>query len=81
MRVIGLTGSIACGKSTVSHTLSKLGAQIIDGDEIAHQLYAPGGEALEPIRAAFGSSVFLPDGSVDRRALGRAVFGHPEALA
>lgn len=81
MRIIGLTGSIACGKSTVSHTLRELGAVIIDGDEISRSLTAQGGEALPLLREAFGDAVFRDDGSLDRRALGAAVFGDPEALA
>ena len=80
MRVVGLTGSIACGKSTVSLTLKELGAVIIDGDAISRALTAEGGEALPAIREAFGDAVFREDGSLDRRALGRAVFGCPEAL-
>lgn len=80
MRVIGLTGSIACGKSTVSLTLKRLGAVIIDGDAISHELTAPGGAALSPIRHTFGDGVFSADGTLDRKALGRAVFGHPAEL-
>lgn len=80
MRVIGLTGGIACGKSTVALALEELGAVIIDGDRIAHSLYVPGGEAIAPIREAFGPGVIAPDGGVDRKALGAAVFGDRDAL-
>lgn len=73
---IGLTGSIACGKSTVSAYLKSLGYAIADADAISHSLTAPGGAALDAIRAAFGDSVF--DGNVlNRRALGSAVFSDP----
>ena len=81
MRTIGLTGSIACGKSNVSATLKELGAVIIDGDLLSRELTAPGGLALPAIREAFGDAVFLPDGTLNRRALGSAIFGHDEARA
>ena len=70
---IGLTGSIACGKSTVSAYLRALGYVVVDADAISHSLTAPGGAALGAIREAFGDEVF--DGAVlNRRALGSAVF-------
>lgn len=73
---IGLTGSIACGKSTVSSYLRSLGHAVVDADAISHSLTAPGGAALPAIRAAFGDAVF--DGDVlDRRALGSVVFADP----
>ena len=74
MRVIGLTGGIACGKSNVSATLRDLGAAVIDGDLLSRELTAPGGEALPALRAAFGDGVFHPDGTLNRRALGSVVF-------
>ncbi|MCQ2453540.1 MAG: dephospho-CoA kinase [Clostridia bacterium] len=77
--VIGLTGGIACGKSTVARYLRTLGVPVLDADAISHELTAEGGEALPQIRAVFGDEVF--NGEVlNRRALGQAVFGHPEAL-
>ena len=81
MRIIGLTGSIACGKSNVSATLAELGAYVIDGDLLSRQVTAPGGIALPAIRQTFGDGVFNPDGTLDRRALGSVVFGNEEALA
>lgn len=75
MKVIGLTGGIACGKTTLSGMLKKLGASVIDADEISRSLTADGGEALPLIREAFGNGVFTPEGSLDRKALGNAVFG------
>ena len=73
---IGLTGSIACGKSTVSAYLRELGYPVVDADAISHALTAPGGAALDAIRAAFGDAVF--DGeALSRRALGSLVFSDP----
>lgn len=80
MKILGLTGGIACGKSTVSLTLKRLGAVIVDGDQISHELTGPSGAALPDIRAVFGNNVFHADGTLNRKALGNAVFGHPEAL-
>lgn len=77
---IGLTGSIACGKSTVSAYLKSLGCIIVDADAISHSMTAPGGLALSAIRQAFGDSVF--DGDVlNRRALGSLVFSSEEKRA
>ena len=70
---IGLTGSIACGKSTVSAYLRQKGFAVVDADAISHALTAPGGEALPAIREAFGAAVFEGD-MLNRRALGAAVF-------
>lgn len=80
MRTIGLTGSIACGKSNVSATLAELGAHVIDGDLLSREVTAPGGMALPALREAFGDGIFHPDGTLDRRALGSLVFGNEEAL-
>lgn len=79
MRVLGLTGGIACGKSTISLTLRELGAVIVDGDVLSRELTADGGRALPAIRAAFGDGVFHPDGTLDRRALGARVFADDNA--
>lgn len=78
---IGLTGSIACGKSTVSGYLRSLGYPVVDADAISRALTAPGGAALSVVRTAFGDGFFSADGALDRRALGRHVFDHPDALA
>lgn len=80
MRTIGLTGSIACGKSNVSATLAALGAHVIDGDLLSREVTAPGGMALPALRKTFGDGIFHPDGTLDRRALGSIVFGNEEAL-
>ena len=79
MRVIGLTGGIACGKSTISAALREMGAVIIDGDVLSRELTVPGGPALPAIREQFGDGVFLSDGALDRRALGAVVFGSDQA--
>ena len=68
---LGLTGSIACGKSTVSAYLASLGCAIVDADAISRALTADGGAALPAVRQAFGDGVFCGD-SLDRRALGTA---------
>lgn len=81
MRIIGLTGGIACGKSTISQTLRELGAAIVDGDVLSRELTAPGGIALPAIRQRFGAEVFLPGGELNRRALGSIVFGDDAARA
>ena len=80
MRIIGLTGSIACGKSTVSRWLTAGGWPVIDGDRLSRECTAPGGPALPAIRQAFGDGVFTPDGQLDRRALGSIVFADPAML-
>ena len=81
MRVIGLTGGIACGKSTISAALRELGAAIVDGDVLSRELTAPGGPALPAIRERFGEGVFQSGGDLDRRALGAVIFGDDEARA
>lgn len=79
MRVIGLTGGIASGKSTAAEALRRLGAPVVDADELAHRAIAPGGAAYELVREAFGDEVVGPDGTIDRKRLGRIVFRDPEA--
>ncbi len=79
MVVIGLTGGIASGKSTVSRMLNDLGAEIIDADELSKEVVRPGQPAMQRIAEEFGSAVLLPDGSLNRQAMGRLVFGDPAA--
>jgi dephospho-CoA kinase len=79
MHVIGLTGNIASGKSDVCARLKELGARVISADEVARKVVRPGTEGARRIREAFGPGVFLPDGRLDRGALGRIVFGDGEA--
>lgn len=78
MRIIGLTGSIASGKSTVTAILREIGAPVIDADAIVHELQQPGTEVTAAIAREFGPGVLRPDGSLDRAALGRMVFADPE---
>jgi dephospho-CoA kinase len=75
---VGLTGGIGSGKSAVARLLAERGAAIIDADELAREVVAPGTPGLAEIVAAFGDEVLLPDGSLDRPALGRIVFADPE---
>lgn len=81
MRVVGLTGGIACGKSTVSGMLRRLGVAVVDADRIAREVVAPGSAALEAILREFGPEVRRPDGTLDRARLGQLVFGDPVARA
>ena len=79
--ILGLTGNIASGKTTVGLLLLELGADVyIDADTAVHELYLPG-RALPPALAqAFGPEILDSDGGVNRRALGAIVFGNPERL-
>jgi len=74
MRVIGLTGGIASGKSTAARTLAELGARVVDADAIAREIVAPGQPALAEIVRAFGREMLLPDGTLDRKRLGAVIF-------
>jgi len=80
MKIIGLTGGIASGKSTVARTLRELGATVIDADEIAHSVIEPGKPAWEDIVKKFGSHILKPDQTIDREKLGAIVFNDPELL-
>lgn len=77
MRVIGLTGGIAAGKSTVSETLRELGAVVIDADKVGHEAYQPGADAYQALVAHFGREIVADDGQIDRRKLGGIVFADP----
>lgn len=74
MLVVGLTGGIASGKSTVSGMLARAGAIVMDADIIAREVVLPGQEAWQEIRRVFGDNVLHPDGSIDRKTLGDLVF-------
>ncbi|MGE5391133.1 MAG: dephospho-CoA kinase [Deltaproteobacteria bacterium] len=80
MYIVGLTGGIASGKSTVSRTLSRLGARIINTDEISHQIIEPGEPAWDDIVAFFGVQVLNPDNTIDRVKLGAIVFQDHDSL-
>ncbi len=90
---VGLTGGMACGKSTVARLWGSLGARIIDSDATVHRLLREDEDVLREVCEVFGDGVFTPDGAIDRPALGRIVFGdeddrqrlmrilHPKTLA
>ncbi|HWQ15153.1 MAG TPA: dephospho-CoA kinase [Roseiflexaceae bacterium] len=79
--LIGLTGGIACGKSTVLRMLAERGAHVIDADRVTHELQRPGEEVYDRIVAAFGPEILTqPGGPIDRRRLGAVVFADPDAL-
>ncbi|MBO9666106.1 MAG: dephospho-CoA kinase [Bdellovibrio sp.] len=80
MKWIGLTGGIACGKSTVSRLLQKHNIPVIDADEIAREVVRAGSPGLKSIITEFGEDLLLEDGSLDRRKLGQRVFGNPDKL-
>lgn len=76
---VGLTGGIASGKSALADRLASLGAALVDTDAIAHALTAPGGVAIEPLRAAFGDAAIGRDGALDRSSMRARVFGDDAA--
>ena len=79
--IVGLTGGIGSGKTTVANLFAEHGIAIIDTDLIAHQLTAPGGEAIPAIREAFGPSALLDNGAMNRAAMRELVFHTPSAKA
>lgn len=81
MAVIGLTGSMAAGKSTVARRLGELGAYVADADQAARQVVLPGTEGLEALVARFGPSSLGRDGALNRPALGALAFGDGAALS
>jgi dephospho-CoA kinase len=92
MKTIGLTGGIASGKSLVGDILGRLGAVVIDADQLAREVVRPGTSCYEAVKREFGAAILRQDGSIDRPALGRIVFAdraarkrleaitHPEIL-
>ena len=80
MKVIGLTGGIGSGKSTVARFLKELGAVIIDTDKVGHEALKPDTGVWRKVVAAFGKEIIKTDGEVDRKKLGEIVFKSPEAL-
>ncbi len=81
MKVIGLTGGIGSGKSTVSQFLAELGVAIIDADKVGHEAFKPDTEIWREVVAAFGRQILTPEGDIDRGKLGKIVFGSSESLA
>ena len=81
MIVVGLTGGIGAGKSTVSTMLAEHGAVIVDADKIARDLQAPGAPLLDAMAARFGDHIITDDGALDRAAVAAIVFNDKDALA
>lgn len=79
VHVIGLTGGIASGKSTVARLLAERGAAIVDADQLARQVVEPGQPALAELVARFGTAILTPDGQLDRKRLGSIAFADPQA--
>ncbi|MBA7602567.1 Dephospho-CoA kinase [subsurface metagenome] len=80
MKVIGLTGGIGSGKSTVSQFLAELGAVIVDADRVGHEAFKPNTDVWREVVAAFGRQILTTNGDVDREKLGETVFANPESL-
>lgn len=80
MHVIGLTGGIASGKSTVTSFFRERGIPVIDADILGHRTYDPGTETYQKVVETFGPEVVAPDGTIDRKVLGSKVFGKPDEL-
>ena len=80
MYVIGLTGGIGSGKTTVAQMLERKGAALLSADAVGHEVYLPGQPAWQEIVDAFGRDIVAPDGTIDRKKLGAIVFSDPEQL-
>jgi len=80
MIVIGLTGGIGTGKSTVTKTLEEMGSYVVDADKLGHEAYRPSTEVWKLVVDTFGEDILQPNGEVDRRKLGAIVFSDPQAL-
>jgi len=78
--VIGLTGGIASGKSTVTRFFADRGVPVIDADILGHRTYEPGSPTFTAVVEAFGAELVAADGTIDRRVLGGKVFGKPDEL-
>lgn len=80
-RIIGITGGIASGKSTVTEFLRQQGYQVVDADQVVHELQEPGGRLYQALLSTFGTAILQEDGRLDRPKLGAMIFGNPEVLA
>ena len=80
VRIIGITGGISSGKSTVTEFLRRQGYQVIDADQVVHELQEPGGRLYQALLSTFGSAILQEDGRLDRPKLGAMIFGNPELL-
>ena len=81
VRIIGITGGIASGKSTVTEFLRQQGYQVIDADQVVHELQEPGERLYQALLSAFSPAILQEDGRLDRPKLGAMIFGNPELLA
>ena len=81
VRIIGITGGIASGKSTVTEFLRQQGYHVIDADQVVHELQEPGGRLYQALLSTFGPAILQEDGHLDRPKLGAMIFGDPELLA
>ncbi|WP_148888399.1 dephospho-CoA kinase [Streptococcus cristatus] len=79
-RIIGITGGIASGKSTVTEFLRQQGYQVIDADQVVHELQEPGERLYQALLSTFGSAILQEDGRLDRPKLGAMIFGNPDLL-
>jgi len=79
MKVLGLTGGIACGKGTVASMFAQQGASVLDADDVAHEVVAPGKPAWRELVEFFGDSILRPDRTIDRKKLADIVFGDATA--
>lgn len=80
MMIIGITGGIASGKSTVSSYLIRRGYSVVDADQVARQVVTPGTSGLKKIVKVFGSQILMSDGQLNRQKLGQVVFNSPDQL-
>jgi dephospho-CoA kinase len=81
VRVIGLTGGIGTGKSTVAAALAALGAEVIDADQEGHRSYIKGSIGWRRLSEMFGDGILDSEGEIDREVLGKLVFSNPQAMA
>ena len=81
VRIIGITGGIASGKSIVTEFLRQQGYQVVDADQVVHELQEPGGRLYQALLSTFGTAILQEDGRLDRPKLGAMIFGNPEVLS
>ena len=79
-KIIGITGGIASGKSVVTDFLRSQGYQVIDADQVVHELQKPGGQLYQVLLSEFGTEILLADGQLDRKKLGALFFSRPNLL-
>ncbi|BAM23572.1 dephospho-CoA kinase [Streptococcus intermedius] len=79
-KIIGITGGIASGKSVVTDFLRSQGYQVIDADQVVHELQKPGGQLYQVLLSEFGTEILLADGQLDRKKLGTLLFSRPNLL-